>query len=178
LSSDGADVVANLKASLQQAADDVRASTVRYHFRPKSNLRRLTSNDRVGTSDGGNDIFDDPLRQTPSDTFDPVLLGTVGCLLVQPLDVVRVVVVKLLVCRAEIKSLSKMLTESEDENRPPLNAFGHSSTLAHSMQCSGSRGVLAIVQMGNTVGGVNMSIYHIVNSLSVLTFGTQGIATD
>lgn len=35
-----------------------------------------------------------------------------------------------------------------------------------------------MVQIGNTVGGVNMSIYHIVNSLSVLTFGTQGIATD
>jgi hypothetical protein len=97
LSSDGADVVANLKASLQQAADDVRASAVRYHFRPKSNLQRLTSNDRVSASDGGNDVLDDPLRQTPSDTFDPVLLGTVGCLLVQPLDVVRVVVVELLV---------------------------------------------------------------------------------
>jgi len=65
-------------------------------------ISRLTSNDRVGTSDGGNDIFDDPLRQTPSDTFDAVLLGTISCLLVQPLDVVRVIVVKLLVWRAEI----------------------------------------------------------------------------
>jgi hypothetical protein len=58
---------------------------------------RLTSNDRVGTSDGGNDVLDDPLRQAPSDTFDPVLLGTVGCLLIQPLDVVRVVVIELFV---------------------------------------------------------------------------------
>jgi hypothetical protein len=110
--------VANLKASLQQAADDARASTVRWHFQPKFHLRRLTSNDRVGTSDGGNDVLDDPLRQTPSDTFDPVLLGTISCLLVQPLDVVRVVVVELLVWRADISMISKMLTECGEWKSP------------------------------------------------------------
>ena len=36
----------------------------------------------------------------------------------------------------------------------PLKTRGHSRTEAHSMQCSGRRGVLAIVQMGNAVGGV------------------------
>lgn len=38
----------------------------------------------------------------------------------------------------------------------PLNTFGHSRTDAHSTQCSGRRGVLAIVQIGNAVGGVCM----------------------
>lgn len=39
-----------------------------------------------------------------------------------------------------------------------MKALGHSRTLAHSIQCSGNRGVLAMVQIGKTVGGVNMSI--------------------
>lgn len=46
-----------------------------------------------------------------------------------------------------------------DERRSgnePLNTFGHSRTEAHSTQCSGSRGVLAMVQMGKAVGGVCM----------------------
>lgn len=45
------------------------------------------------------------------------------------------------------------------EASSPLKTRGHSSTLAHSMQCSGNRGVLAMVQMGKTVGRVCVSIY-------------------
>jgi hypothetical protein len=42
----------------------------------------------------------------------------------------------------------------------PLKTRGHSRMDAHSMQCSGSRGVLAMVQMGKAVGGVSMSRLH------------------
>ena len=41
----------------------------------------------------------------------------------------------------------------------PLKTFGHSRTDAHSMQCSGSRGVLAIVQIGYAVAGVIRDIW-------------------
>lgn len=42
----------------------------------------------------------------------------------------------------------------------PLKTRGHSRMLAHSMQCSGNRGVLAMVQIGKAVGGVSMSSEH------------------
>lgn len=73
---------------------------------------------------------------------------------------VRVVGVDLLVCgRARGDRQSRRATRTKlvaEHYDGPLNTFGHSSTDAHSMQCSGSRGVLAIVQMGNAVGGVCM----------------------
>jgi hypothetical protein len=40
----------------------------------------------------------------------------------------------------------------------PLNTFGHSRTDAHSIQCSGNRGVFAIVQIGYAVAGVMSDI--------------------
>lgn len=42
---------------------------------------------------------------------------------------------------------------------PPCTR-GHSSTDAHSMQCSGNRGVFAIVQMGKAVGLFSKSKEH------------------
>lgn len=51
---------------------------------------------------------------------------------------------------------TRSVGESYREGDAPLNTRGHSRTDAHSMQCSGKRGVLAIVQMGKAVGGVCM----------------------
>ena len=54
-----------------------------------------------------------------------------------------------------------MSKSSEKTNESsPLKTFGHSSMLAHSIQCSGRRGVFAMVQMGKAVGGVSMSREH------------------
>ena len=71
-------------------------------------------------------------------------------------------------------SVSSFLSDSKDSGQSepersqspstPLNTFGHSRTLAHSMQCSGNRGVFAIVQIGNAVGGVSMSICRTASS--------------
>ena len=49
--------------------------------------------------------------------------------------------------------------EKASQRLPPCT-FGHSRTEAHSMQCSGSRGVLAMVQIGKAVGLFNMSSEH------------------
>ena len=44
-------------------------------------------------------------------------------------------------------------------NEPPWTR-GHSKTEAHSIQCSGRRGVLAIVQIGKAVGLLSKSREH------------------
>lgn len=45
------------------------------------------------------------------------------------------------------------------ERKPPCT-LGHSNTEAHSIQCSGRRGVLAIVQIGKAVGLLSISSEH------------------
>ena len=48
----------------------------------------------------------------------------------------------------------------KNEISEPFQTRGHSKTDAHSMQCSGRRGVLAIVQIGNVVGLLSISREH------------------
>ena len=102
-----------------------------------------TSNDGVRRGDGRNDVLDHSLRQCPRHSLNIELVCSAKRLLVQPLDVIRVIVIQFLVCGNDM---------SDDKRGKsldiPLNSFGHSRTLAHSIQCSGIRGVLAIVQMG------------------------------
>lgn len=43
----------------------------------------------------------------------------------------------------------------------PLKTLGHSRTDAHSIQCSGNRGVFAIVHIGYAVAGVIKDIYPV-----------------
>jgi hypothetical protein len=69
---------------------------------------------------------------------------------------IRVVGIELLVCACSLH----IGGDVPGQPRAPLKTRGHSRTLAHSMQCSGSRGVLAMVQMGKVVGGVRMSRPH------------------
>jgi hypothetical protein len=61
--------------------------------------------------------------------------------------------------RGETTAFKAGIVGGEPRNSP-LNTRGHSRMLAHSMQCSGSRGVLAMVQIGKAVGGVSMSSEH------------------
>lgn len=60
------------------------------------------------------------------------------------------------ILRSVGSSLSQTWSFKKGRGDLPLNTFGHSRTDAHSIQCSGRRGVLAIVQIGNAVGGVCM----------------------
>lgn len=79
------------------------------------------------------------------------------------MNVLRIVVVELLVCRRGLGRGERAPPGSLYPERltdSPLKRRGHSRMLAHSMQCSGNRGVLAMVQIGKAVGGVSMSSEH------------------
>lgn len=121
----------------------------------------LTRDDSVGGSDGRDDPLDDPLGQTPSHSLNVVLLGTSPGGIKEPLNVLGIIIVELLVCSTPSALVSSTpRRRGRREGNEPLKTLGHSKMLAHSMQCSGSRGVLAMVQMGKAVGGVSMSREH------------------
>ena len=54
----------------------------------------------------------------------------------------------------------RTLEQRQQYNVIPGNTRGHSSTEAHSMQCSGSLGVVAIVHTGYTVLCASISNEH------------------
>lgn len=68
---------------------------------PQRPVKR-TSNNSIRRRNGRNDVLDDALRQRPCDAFDVELFRTGQRALVQPLDVIRVVVVKFLVCNETV----------------------------------------------------------------------------
>jgi hypothetical protein len=135
-----------------------KAKSVRY-VQVKESKRRRTGDDGVGGSDGGNDALDDTLRERPSHAVNLVLVRSMLSRVVKPLDVLGVVVIKFFVCEGGTRMSPRNGRNDRNENAP-LKTRGHSRMLAHSMQCSGRRGVLAIVQMGKAVGGVRVSILH------------------
>lgn len=54
--------------------------------------------DGVGRSDGGDDVLDDTLSERPGNTLNIELLCTLQSRLVEPVNMIGVIVVDLLVC--------------------------------------------------------------------------------
>ena len=115
----------------------------------------LTSDDSICRCDGGDDVLHDTLRERPSDALDLELLRARRSDRVQPTDVFRVVRVEFLVCVSRQSGRIK----PKQAHSPPCTR-GHSRTEAHSIQCSGRRGVFAMVQIGKAVGRLSMSSEH------------------
>ena len=144
-----------MKASLQH---DAIISLI-----PDRSEDEPTSDNGVGRCYSWDHILNDPLCQLPSDTLDLELVRSFRSDFVQPLDMVGVIGIELLLC-----DLSGKDPASQCMGSVPLKTFGHSRTEAHSIQCSGSRGVLAIVHIGYAVAGVIKDICQVSNKVTVL----------
>lgn len=89
--------MAILKASLQHDAGYIGSAHAN-----KSHPTALTSDDSIRRSNSRNDVLDDTLRKRPRNTLDVELLGTGKSALVQPFDVIWIVVVEFLVYQRDV----------------------------------------------------------------------------
>jgi len=125
----------------------------------ESFIAARSGNDGVCRSDGWDDIFNYALSQRICDTRNIKLLGSPQCLLVDPLDMLRIIIIQLFIYPT---SQPSTIPTSLVRGRPniPSNTLGHSRMLAHSIQCAGCRGIVASVHIATAVWGVSISKEH------------------
>lgn len=127
---------------------------IRIFLRSCERMKR-TCDDGICGCDGRDDILDNALSERPCHAFDLEFFRTRSRDRVEPANMLGVVRVHLFVYT---------FLSAQDEGfwdiDIPFQIRGHSSTDAHSIQCSGSLGVLAMVQIGKAVGLFSMSREH------------------
>ena len=119
-----------------------------------------SGNDGVCRSDSRDDIFNYTLSQRICDARNIKLLGSLQCLLIDPLDMLRIISIQLLIYLTRQPSTIPSSFVRRRGPKIPPNTLGHLRMLAHSIQCAGCRGIVASVQIATAVWGASISKEH------------------